>query len=204
MKNHPTFTAQTPSFHPAKTPLTPLLHKYIYIYIVPPLPIPLTVHPFVHHNLNTPTDPRPHNFNEELNSKAKMLVSIFLALFLPCAGMSTVFLVYIILLWFNSRSEEAEAEARASAPKPETNNGLSDSELDRIPIVSGRELVMGNDCAVCLDDIEADQRARLLPGCNHGFHLQCADTWLSKNRICPLCRNSLDPELFQATEANPC
>ncbi|KAM7518140.1 hypothetical protein LguiB_017102 [Lonicera macranthoides] len=129
-----------------------------------------------------------------------MLVSIFLALFLPCAGMSTVFLVYIILLWFNSRSEEAHAEA----PKPETKKGLSDSELDRIPIVCGGELVMGNDCAVCLDDIEADQPARLLPGCNHGFHLQCADTWLSKNRICPLCRSSLDPELFEATEANPC
>ncbi|KAE8696785.1 putative nucleoredoxin [Hibiscus syriacus] len=96
-----------------------------------------------------------------------MLVSVFLALFLPCAGMSAV-----------------------------SEKGLSVSELEKLPKVTGKELVLGTDCAVCLDEVEAEQPARMVPGCNHGFHLECADTWLSKRLVCPVCRAKLEPKLF--------
>ncbi|KAM1223389.1 hypothetical protein ACFX2G_043372 [Malus domestica] len=49
------------------------------------------------------------------------------------------------------------------------------------------------ECAVCLDDIEGEQPARVVPGCNHAFHLLCADTWLSKHSFCPVCRAKLHP-----------
>ncbi|KAL1163446.1 hypothetical protein V6Z11_A06G001300 [Gossypium hirsutum] len=74
--------------------------------------------------------------------------------------------------------------------------GLSVSELEKLPKVTGKDLVLGTECAVCLDEIEAEQSARMVPGCNHGFHLQCADTWLSKNSVCPVCRAKLEPKLF--------
>lgn len=82
--------------------------------------------------------------------------------------------------------------------------GLSESDLDKLPKVAGKDLVMGSECAVCLDEIGDDEEARLIPGCNHGFHLQCADTWLSKHPICPVCRAKLQPELFNPPETNPC
>ncbi|XP_061968493.1 E3 ubiquitin-protein ligase ATL23 isoform X2 [Populus nigra] len=90
---------------------------------------------------------------------------------------------------------------------PCVEKGLSSSELEKLPKVTGKELVLGTECAVCLDDIESEQLARIVPGCNHGFHLECADTWLSKHPVCPVCRAKLDAQFSSASaspENNPC
>ncbi|GMP81718.1 hypothetical protein CsSME_00036336 [Camellia sinensis var. sinensis] len=132
-----------------------------------------------------------------------MLVSVFLALFLPCAGMSAVFVVYLCLLWYAANIDSIRTDYRLPE-KPEEKSGLTAAELEKLPKITGKELAMGTECAVCLDEIEVDQPARLVPGCNHGFHLQCADTWLSKNPVCPVCRAKLDPEFFNPPQDNPC
>ncbi|KAG9144436.1 hypothetical protein Leryth_022942 [Lithospermum erythrorhizon] len=125
-----------------------------------------------------------------------MLVSVFLALFLPCAGLMAVFLVYLCLLWYAAGQSSGDLEGGLPI-KSIQETGLSASYLEKLPKVKGKDLIMGRDCAVCLDDIEIDQPARMVPGCNHGFHLQCADTWLAKNSVCPLCRaNIIPPEPF--------
>ncbi|GAA0170264.1 hypothetical protein Leryth_010639 [Lithospermum erythrorhizon] len=131
-----------------------------------------------------------------------MLVSVFLALFLPSAGMTVVFLVYICLLWYASGQQTGDLESGLQV-KSTPEKGLSSSDLEKLPKVTGKDLVMGNDCAVCLDDIEDDQPARLVPGCSHGFHLECGDTWLSKNSICPVCRAKIPPELFNPPPLPP-
>ncbi|XP_062164813.1 E3 ubiquitin-protein ligase ATL23 [Alnus glutinosa] len=128
-----------------------------------------------------------------------MMVSVFMALLLPCAGTSVVFVLYICLLWYTTNRQ---SEPPLSV-KPVAENGLSASELDKLPKVTGKELVLGTECAVCLDEIESRQPARLIPGCHHGFHVQCADTWLSKHSVCPVCRAKLEPQLFNGPE-NPC
>ncbi|KAG9748669.1 hypothetical protein KCU59_g3847, partial [Aureobasidium melanogenum] len=44
-------------------------------------------------------------------------------------------------------------------------------------------------CLVCLCDFEHDEEARRLVKCNHLFHKECIDQWLTKGRnSCPLCR----------------
>ncbi|KAJ6998865.1 E3 ubiquitin-protein ligase ATL23-like [Populus alba x Populus x berolinensis] len=138
--------------------------------------------PFTPPPIHSPTpSPTPLNFNPTTTNTASavtsghnMLVSVFLALFLPCA-----------------------------------EKGLSSSELEKLPKVTGKELVLGTECAVCLDDIESEQVARMVPGCNHGFHLECADTWLTKRPVCPVCRAKLDAQLSSpppppAQENNTC
>ncbi|KAL2457811.1 E3 ubiquitin-protein ligase [Forsythia ovata] len=131
-----------------------------------------------------------------------MLVSVFIVLFLPCAGMTAVFLVYTCLLWYAADSDNDQEFQ--SPVKPSRDEGLSASDLEKLPKVTGKDLVLGTDCAVCLDDIESDQPVRMVPVCNHGFHVQCADTWLSKHPVCPVCRAKLGPELFITPESNPC
>ncbi|CAA2961032.1 E3 ubiquitin- ligase ATL23-like [Olea europaea subsp. europaea] len=130
-----------------------------------------------------------------------MLFSVFLLLFLPCASLGVVFLLYICLPWCADSSNNPEFQ---SPVKPRRGTGLSTDDLKRIPKVTGKDLVLGTDCAVCLDDIESDQLARMIPGCNHGFHLMCADSWLSKHPVCPLCRAKIGPELLNPPESNPC
>ncbi|KAL4333599.1 hypothetical protein GQ457_07G027240 [Hibiscus cannabinus] len=125
-----------------------------------------------------------------------MMVSIFLALLLPCAGMSAVFIVYVCLLWYASNFRTGNSPRSSLVIKEVGEKGLSVSELEKLPKVTGKQLVLGTDCAVCLDEVEAEQPARMVPGCNHGFHLECADTWLSKRPVCPVCRVKLEPKLF--------
>jgi E3 ubiquitin-protein ligase ATL23 len=129
-----------------------------------------------------------------------MLNSVLFALFLPCLGMSAIFIVYMCLLWYtttlNNRSD-------GTPPiKPVTVKGLSPLDLEKLPKITGKELVAVTECAVCLDEIDNEQPARLVPGCNHAFHVQCADTWLSKHALCPLCRTKLDPQILNSE--SPC
>ncbi|KAG6774759.1 hypothetical protein POTOM_022128 [Populus tomentosa] len=169
--------------------------------------------PFTPPRIHSPTpSPNPLNFNPTTTNTASavpsghnMLVSVFLALFLPCAGMSAVFIVYICLLWYTANNQP---EIRLPV-KTVTEKGLSSSELEKLPKVTGKELVLGTECAVCLDDIESEQVARMVPGCNHGFHVECADTWLTKRPVCPVCRAKLDAQLSSpppppAQENNTC
>ncbi|CAM8973113.1 unnamed protein product [Rhodiola kirilowii] len=109
--------------------------------------------------------------------------------------MSAVFIIYICLLWY-AATRAADFISPSKSP-PQT--GLSPSALQKLPKINGQGLILGSECAVCLDEIEPNDPARLLPGCNHGFHLECADTWLSKHSACPLCRSKIEPD-----NENPC
>ena len=46
-------------------------------------------------------------------------------------------------------------------------------------------------CTVCLEEIEQGQKVRTLP-CLHTFHAGCAEEWLKKKKLCPLCQFSID------------
>ncbi|TYJ09211.1 hypothetical protein E1A91_A11G125300v1 [Gossypium mustelinum] len=41
---------------------------------------------------------------------------------------------------------------------------------------------------VCLSEFENDEKARVLPNCNHSFHVDCIDMWFYTHSNCPLCR----------------
>ncbi|XP_060173516.1 E3 ubiquitin-protein ligase ATL23-like [Lycium barbarum] len=136
-----------------------------------------------------------------------MLFAVFLALFLPCVGMSVVFVVYMCFFCHAATTtrQQQSSNNHQEPMKGINEKGLSSAQLDKLPKVPGQELVLGNDCAVCLDVIDKEQVARIVPGCNHGFHIECADTWLSKHPVCPICRSKLETELFDGTtESNPC
>ncbi|CAK9868700.1 unnamed protein product [Sphagnum jensenii] len=77
------------------------------------------------------------------------------------------------------------------------DSGVEQAFIDTLPVFaygSIRGLKDSADCAVCLNEFGEDDRLRLLPKCNHAFHLSCIDTWLLSNSTCPLCRRSLLPD----------
>ncbi|XP_055808658.1 RING-H2 finger protein ATL70-like [Solanum dulcamara] len=45
-------------------------------------------------------------------------------------------------------------------------------------------------CSICLADYKNKDMLRLLPHCEHLFHLKCVDPWLMLNPSCPVCRTS--------------
>ena len=72
--------------------------------------------------------------------------------------------------------------------------GLKKSHLRRIPVAvygSGEENIPATECPICLGEFEKGDKVRMLPQCNHGFHVRCIDTWLVSHSSCPNCRHSL-------------
>ncbi|XP_048131247.1 LOW QUALITY PROTEIN: E3 ubiquitin-protein ligase ATL23-like [Rhodamnia argentea] len=114
---------------------------------------------------------------------SNMLQTVFLSLSLPFAGMSAVLVVYVCLLWYVSGGGRL-----AGTDKPYPEGGLSSQELAKLPRVTGKELGAGTECAVCLEEVDGEEPARLVPGCRHGFHQECADAWLGRHSVCPVCR----------------
>lgn len=43
-------------------------------------------------------------------------------------------------------------------------------------------------CSVCMDPYEGSDELKLLPACQHYFHVDCAKGWLKDNNSCPICK----------------
>ena len=72
-----------------------------------------------------------------------------------------------------------------------TTIGLQQSIINSITVCKykkGEGLIEGTECSVCLSEFRQDETLRLLPKCNHAFHIPCIDTWLRSHTNCPLCR----------------
>ena len=55
-------------------------------------------------------------------------------------------------------------------------------------------------CCVCLEDVSKGQQVRTLP-CLHTFHAGCAEEWLKKKKLCPLCQFAIDGDSSDAAVA---
>ncbi|XP_009373423.2 RING-H2 finger protein ATL54-like [Pyrus x bretschneideri] len=75
--------------------------------------------------------------------------------------------------------------------------GLQQSIINSISVCKYRKdegLIEGTECSVCLTEFQEDDTLRLLPKCNHAFHIPCIDTWLRSHTNCPLCRANIVSE----------
>ncbi|KAK7316910.1 hypothetical protein RJT34_00718 [Clitoria ternatea] len=89
---------------------------------------------------------------------------------------------------------DPEIATAESAQAASDSGGLDEALIKSIAVCKynrGGGLVEGVECCVCLSEFEENQSLRLLPKCNHAFHLPCIDTWLMSNSTCPLCRSSI-------------
>lgn len=113
-----------------------------------------------------------------------MLVLLLLALFLcflgVVLGLHCIIQCICNLCWIVNSSN---------------STGLSSDEVNRIPVLvysgggGGSEGGgLGKECCICLMEFSCGDILRVLPLCNHGFHVKCIDTWLFQHDTCPTCR----------------
>ncbi|KAG0125271.1 hypothetical protein HOY82DRAFT_154467 [Tuber indicum] len=68
----------------------------------------------------------------------------------------------------------------------------------------GAEIAEGDRCLICLGDYEDGEQCRQLTKCQHVFHKDCIDEWLTTGRnSCPLCRGQGVNEKEQSDPAPP-
>ncbi|AEE75501.1 unnamed protein product [Arabidopsis thaliana] len=68
--------------------------------------------------------------------------------------------------------------------------GIKPYVLRSIPIVdfNTKDFKYVLECVVCLSELADGDKARVLPSCDHWFHVECIDSWLQSNSTCPICR----------------
>ncbi|GLJ39390.1 hypothetical protein SUGI_0804430 [Cryptomeria japonica] len=91
----------------------------------------------------------------------------------------------------NDTFDDDDSQVAPNDSWPLVTTGLEESVIRSIPVCKfkkGDGLVDCTDCSVCLSEFQEDESVRLLPKCNHAFHLPCIDTWLQSHSNCPLCR----------------
>ncbi|KAG5397046.1 hypothetical protein IGI04_018860 [Brassica rapa subsp. trilocularis] len=91
----------------------------------------------------------------------------------------------------NQRRRFVFAQGQEDPPR---HAALDSTTLRSIPILVFKscDFKDGLECAVCLSHLVDGDKARVLPGCNHGFHVDCIDMWFQSHSTCPLCRNTVD------------
>ncbi|XP_070046429.1 RING-H2 finger protein ATL39-like [Nicotiana tomentosiformis] len=126
-------------------------------------------------------------------------MSLALSLALWITFSVTVLLCFAYCCWliyyvarFQPDHDDAAGNNNSGPPVNGGERGLSAEELEQLPRITGEELATEHECAVCLSQIKSEELARVITGCNHVFHQKCADIWLSKHPICPVCRNKLE------------
>ncbi|XP_002523110.2 RING-H2 finger protein ATL5 [Ricinus communis] len=70
------------------------------------------------------------------------------------------------------------------------SQGLDPSVLLSLPVLvyTSKTHYRSLECAVCLSEFVEGEKGRVLPKCNHTFHIPCIDMWFRSHSNCPLCR----------------
>ncbi|CAH1418683.1 unnamed protein product [Lactuca virosa] len=130
------------------------------------------------------TDDSSHS--EETNFDSDMVVMLVALL---CALVAALLLNSVVHLYLRRRRESIEAATSLQA------SGLAKRAIKKIPVArfSMRRGGSATECSICLGDFVNGEKVRVLPECNHEFHVKCVDKWLNEHASCPNCRRSLVP-----------
>ncbi|KAL9462308.1 hypothetical protein AB3S75_000337 [Citrus x aurantiifolia] len=129
--------------------------------------------------------------NKNLDSSVLLVLSVLLCALICSLGLN--FLIRYILIKC-SRLAATESYANSSTPSVKSS-GIKKNAIKTFPVVkySAELKIPGLDaeCVICLSEFASGELVRLLPKCNHGFHVRCIDKWLRLHSSCPKCRHCL-------------
>ncbi|XVE99798.1 hypothetical protein REPUB_Repub03eG0232000 [Reevesia pubescens] len=110
-------------------------------------------------------------------------------------------LIFVYARWVCSLYRDTRSQTSHAPPPPRPlPRGLDPDTINALPItmVTRREKVVSEgECCICLGVFEDGEKVKVLPTCNHSYHSECVDRWLSAESSCPLCRASIRVESGQ-------
>ncbi|XP_031498346.1 RING-H2 finger protein ATL66 [Nymphaea colorata] len=135
--------------------------------------------------------------NFQVHGRSLLLVLIIFSVILIC----TLLCLYARWAWrYRQLAESSRQQFSISSDALAVQHGklgLDSVALSLLPVflykspASIRPGCEDPQCAICLSVFREDQKVKVLPGCDHSFHPDCIDKWLSEQPSCPLCRSSL-------------
>ncbi|KAF7825947.1 RING-H2 finger protein ATL52-like [Senna tora] len=141
--------------------------------------------------------------NSDSDSSRFQLSPLIVALIGVLASAFVLVTYYTLISRFCKRRRQQIHENGDSLPNDDvlahasvssSSSGLDETLIKSIAVCKykrGEGIVEGTDCSVCLSEFEESESLRLMPKCNHAFHIPCIDTWLKSHSSCPLCRSNI-------------
>lgn len=142
-------------------------------------------------------------FGSKFDNNAVMILAVLLCALICVLGLNSIvrftFRCSSCVLLGHGHEPEPDPEPE---PEPEPNQaarraqtGLKKKILEEMPVrvystglkIQGAE----PECAICLTEFECGEPVRVLPGCDHAFHVKCIDRWLLARSSCPTCRQCM-------------
>ncbi|XP_010546670.1 PREDICTED: E3 ubiquitin-protein ligase ATL31 [Tarenaya hassleriana] len=144
----------------------------------------------------------PYNYGRISPAMAVIVVVLVAALFF--VGFFSIYIRHCTRNGESSLPFAAAAGVRRAANAQA--RGIDASVIETFPTFVYSEvktLKIGKgalECAICLNEFEADETLRLLPRCDHVFHPHCIGAWLQGHVTCPVCRTDLAEPAVQPNE----
>lgn len=130
------------------------------------------------------------SFNKEANVDTNMVIILAALL---CALICALGINSIIRCALRCSRRLAFETSDATAGRLAVATGVKKRALKQFPVAvyGGGLEIPTTECPICLGEFVDGEKVRVLPQCNHGFHVRCIDVWLASHSSCPTCRRSL-------------
>ncbi|CAL5214558.1 unnamed protein product [Lathyrus oleraceus] len=123
----------------------------------------------------------------EFDSNVVMILAVLLCALITSLALNSIIRCALKL------SNEAINNNQASQQL--ANKGIKKKALKKFPTLNySTEMKLpglDTECVICLSEFAKGEKLRILPKCNHGFHVRCIDKWLKEHSSCPKCRHCL-------------
>ncbi|KAD6796190.1 hypothetical protein E3N88_07086 [Mikania micrantha] len=130
--------------------------------------------------------------HNNFDSNVVMVLSVLLCALVCSLGLNSI--IKCVLRCTSLLGSEI-GDGPESTPARLMKTGIKKKALKTFPTASywhGLQLPgLGKECAICLGDFAKGEQVKILPKCNHGFHVRCIDKWLHSHSSCPTCRQCL-------------
>lgn len=140
-----------------------------------------------------------NNIETNIDSNMVIILAVLLCAIICALGLNSMIRFALRCGHRFSQTEEATSRLAATA-----GSFKKSSLIGQFPEVTYRPglHILVTDCLICLGELADGEKIRVLPKCNHAFHVKCIDKWLWSHISCPLCRRSLlDESTSRSTDA---
>lgn len=150
--------------------------------------------PQYHQDVTLAPTELPHGDTNTFDAHVVMVLSVLLCALICSLGLNSIIRCALRCTSLVSAPDSSSIPTNLSAMKL-TNNGIKKKALKTFPIITYTSELkhpgLDCECVICLSEFVAGEKVRVLPKCNHGFHVRCIDKWLNSHSSCPTCRHCL-------------
>lgn len=155
----------------------------------------------VHHQYHI-IDIDQWHFNKRNGSSINYFNSCSQGLFLLLCFIATLILLPSLFLCIHfcrrrfSHQQQPNSTMVMISPQPQhgSTNYYHTTSIMVVGDAGGFENYKKERCSICLSVFQENEKLAVLKECQHTYHSECLDMWLSVHLTCPLCRSNLpDP-----------